>query len=183
MPTQTEYADQHLLALDPLRGLHKLADELDRLVELDPKLREARDRLEERGTSLSSAEGLDETLLPLLWLRVRDHLRSQRDLRAIRLAFGRGDAVLRWVDGALATSFEADVLEQVIEEARKLDQPEADAPSRLAEAREELLGGSPTERAGPTLWPIAAVMIVLEMVGSISHFDEAQLAAMNASYV
>jgi hypothetical protein len=138
MARVSDSIDIFLVPLDPLRGFQTIMSDLDRLAELDPKIREARALVEDHFRGLPSEKDLDDKLAPLLWLQVRAYIQSPVNLGVIRRWFGNGDAVLRAVNEALETTFDQETLQKVIQETGQLAQADSVKDGRLREARDEL---------------------------------------------
>ena len=138
MAKVSDSVDMLLLPLDPLRGFQIITSDLDRLAELDPKIREARSLVEDHLRGLPSEKDRDEMLAPILWLQVRAYVQTPVNLGIIRRWFGNGDAVLRAVEEALNTTFDLEILHKVIQEGGELADADSAKDGRLREARDEL---------------------------------------------
>lgn len=131
-------AESLLLMVDPLRGLYRARNDIDRLAELDPKIKEARRQLTDRLAAVTSSEGRDELLVPILWLHVCDVVKIPGNLNAFRQWLGNGEAVLVSVENALATTFTKHVIEEVMTEAGRQVKDDSVMAERLRVAREDM---------------------------------------------
>jgi hypothetical protein len=127
---------QHLMPIDPVGALRSVVPDIDRFAQLDPKIARAKSLLVERLTLVLPADERD-VLVPLLWLQFREEFRSASMLRALRLALGDGQWVLKVVEEALETTFSKEVLTRVIQEATQRAATESAASQELDRAREE----------------------------------------------
>jgi hypothetical protein len=154
--------DVHLMALDPVRGLLAVSTELDRLKELDGRVREACTLVEDRLSALS-VEDRDETLAPLAWLGLRERLGPDA-VAAVRRSLNDGAGLLHAVDGSLATTLDTEVLQSVVAQAKDVD------GGRLQEARDELTRA----RTGADS-PIIVIVVVVIIVVVVLALSEAGL--------
>jgi hypothetical protein len=127
--------DSLLLSLDPLCGLRRIVADLDRLVTLDPKIREAARLLEERLSALTSDEDRNSVLTPVLWLQLRDFFASPGIFDAIRQRLTDGDAVLRQVESTLETIFSEESLSEVVRQVKAATSTEVEALTKSAVAQ------------------------------------------------
>jgi len=135
MTIRSEATQFFLLPLDPVRGFDKIREDLDILGELDPKLREARHRIDRHLRELTFEQ---DVLASVLWLQIRDHVRSQSNLRAVRRLLGDGDAVLRAVERGLETMFTRETVQEVGREVAQLDLADSPASKLLRDSRDEI---------------------------------------------
>lgn len=138
MSTSSEATDAILLSVDPMRGFQRFRRDLDRLTDLDPKIREARSLVEQHLRALPSDTDFVNTLTPLLWLQVRNSFQNQQVLGIVCEELGNGDKILRSVEDAIATTLSHDVLLAAIAETTALAQPESLSTKRLQLANDEL---------------------------------------------
>ncbi len=138
MGPESNASDVLLIPLDPLRGLQKVTDHLERYVDLDPKLREAARLLQERFDSLSASE--QEVLGALLWAYLRGQIKASASVDAIIRWAGQGEAVLRTAEGALGSIFSTETLRASIREATRLTTTQSDtgAGAEIQQARDEI---------------------------------------------
>jgi hypothetical protein len=190
--TDLDFAGDLLLPVDPVRGLQIIRGELVRLIELDPKVREAAARVEQHLLNVSSTEDGDQRLAPVLWAQVRDHFRAASGVAAIRRALGDGDLILRWTESLLATRLHADVVRQVIEEAKQLEASDSGSGSRsFLDARDELQRQARID-AGADFIEVelmvglalaaAAAAAIAAAAHTASHYTPEEIAAVKASY-
>jgi hypothetical protein len=165
----SEATELLLLPLDPLRGLRRISEDFDRLVELDPKLREAKAQVEQHLGGLPSEEDIGERLGPILWVQLRDHLKSQRAVNTLRRALGDGDNVLRSVEEALATTFDVEVLQEVIREAGQLAQADSAAAGLFRQARDELNEGVRPKTILKKILIVIIIILILIIVAEILY--------------
>ncbi len=129
-------ADGYFVAIDPPRGLHRVASDLGRMAELDPKVRAAIALLDERLHAVAP-DGQD-ILGAMLWTRGRIRLATSGGLDGFRRWIGDGDAVLRTVERALETIFSPAILVAVIREATELAATDSGPGAEIQRARDEM---------------------------------------------
>ena len=128
--------DVILTPVDPVRGLGAALSELSRLAELDPKLKAAQAEVGEYLQQLDQGD-VSDIVGPVLWVWAREVLRSPQGLIQLHAAFNDGGATLQAVEETLHTTLRAEVLHELVAQARSSDDDSALAQA-LAQARAEL---------------------------------------------
>ena len=149
--------DVILTPVDPVRGLGAALSELSRLAELDPKLKAAQAEVGEYLQQLDQGD-VTEVVGPVLWVWAREVLRSPQGLIQLHAAFNDGGATLQAVEETLHTTLRAEVLHELVAQARSSDDDSALAQA-LAQARAELSQAA-NQLDVTFVLPVAAAVVV-----------------------
>ncbi len=169
-------ADVFFVSIDPPRGLRRLAADLDRMAELDPKVAAAIGILEEHLQGYSP--DTQELLGAVLWTRGRSLPRSSGGLDAFRRWIGDGDAVLRTVERCQLTIFSLEVLEEVIRQATGYVSSDSVPGAEIQQARDEI-----QQLAAVDGIAVGIVVVVFFTIGYLDGLEDAHPAPAPAPHV
>jgi hypothetical protein len=128
-------AEIFLVPIDPSRGLQRIAEDLERLTKLDPKLNAAVELLV--GHLNSYTGEARETILAVLWAYTRSRV-QQGGLAGIRTWLDDGGSVLASVETALDSVFSKPVLSELLQHGTELAATDSSSGGELRQAREEV---------------------------------------------
>jgi hypothetical protein len=135
MERASNAAEIFLIPLDPPRGLQGIAEDLERLTELDPKLKAAVDLLGGRFESYTGEAR--ETILAILWAHTRPRM-QQGWLAGFRSWLDDGGSVLVSVERALDSMFSKAVLDELLQHGTVLTASDSAMSAELRQALDEV---------------------------------------------
>src|SRR5262245_5240670 len=135
MERASNAAEIFLIPFDPPRGLQRIAEDLERLTKLDPKLMAAVELLGDRFNSYTGENR--ETILTVLWAYTRNRM-QQGWLAGFRLWLDDGGSVLLNVEAALDSMFSKAVLDELLQHGTSLSASDSASGGELRQARDEV---------------------------------------------
>jgi hypothetical protein len=142
-------AEIFLVPIDPSRGPQRIAEDLERLTKLDPKLNAAVELLVGRLNSYTGEAR--ETILAVLWAYSRPRV-QQGGLAGIRTWLDDGGSVLAIVETALDSVFSKPTLNELLQHGTALAaNTDSASGGELRQAREEVRQVLSTDALVPLL--------------------------------
>jgi hypothetical protein len=171
MQNVSDVIDSYLLPLDPIRGLRRYGEDLQRYAALDPRIQEAMSLIGDRLNGLSDKER--DALGPILWTSVRSAVANPRTLARLRRFGVDGGLILPAVERALDEKLTVEVLQRVVQEADAVTQSDGIKGGRLRESADELNAtGGPDALLAVGVAIAIVVIVALPVVAVASAIDQ-----------